>query len=53
MDYGKRFAEGKAHLFDEGTGLRNLAERNGVEVVDILLKVQAALEKLKGEQTNG
>lgn len=50
MDYGKSFAEGKAHLFDEGTGLRNLAERNGVEVTDILLKVQAALEKLKEGQ---
>lgn len=50
MDYGKSFAEGKAHLFDEGTGLRNLAERNGVEVMDILLKVQAALEKLKEDQ---
>jgi len=49
-DFGKRFAEGKAHLFDEGTGLRNLAERNDIEAVDILRKVQAALEKIKEEQ---
>lgn len=38
MDYGKRFAEQE--------GLRNLAERNGMEVVDHLLKVQTALHHL-------
>ena len=46
----KKPYEGKAHLFAEGTGLRNLAERNGIEAVDILRKVQAALEKIKEEQ---
>lgn len=49
MDYGKSFVEGKAHLFDEGTGLRNLAERNGVEVADIILKAHFALCRLLEE----
>jgi hypothetical protein len=49
----KKPYEGKAEMFAEGTGLRNLAERNGIEVVDILRKVQTALGTLKKEQTNG
>lgn len=38
--------EGKANIYAEGTGLRNLMDRNGVEVLDILAKVEAALKKM-------
>lgn len=36
----------KDTMFDKGTGLRNLMERQGVEVLDILKQVEAALVNL-------
>ena len=44
--------EGKAHIYDEGTGLRNLMERNNLEVVDIMTNVLAALERMSDDTSS-
>jgi hypothetical protein len=50
MDNGRRFAEGKANIYAEGTGIHNLLQRSGIEVLDILTKVEAALTKIADEE---